>query len=236
MSEINKKPIVGEMISRHSFSASDADERFCPSPSAFLLSSHKKSQVLADYIDFLQRLISTDFTADSVIVGEISQWWKTQIVQGNVQLLPAKELGLATSPLSSSLDINDKISSDSIHEPPQPILLEDLLGQTPFDLSPTAYGILIPSEDILKRPHYEWFASLSAKEAIQADTMISRYLLLANAKESPQGKGAQELGVLKELIPEPPWVGFWKTPLITSWGTKPNYLGNNMRTLPIPYY
>ena len=91
-----------------------------------------------------------------------------------------------------------------------------------LDLYTGTYGILIPSEEILNRRKYEWFARLSQKQVLESNTIIGNYLLLSIAPEDKQG-------LLEPLEMTPNWVGFWKTPLINGlYGIKPFGLGNNM--------
>jgi hypothetical protein len=81
---------------------------------------------------------------------------------------------------------------------------------------------LIPSDEILKRINYQWFARLSAKQVVESDTIIGNYLLVANAPDAQQG-------ILEPLEMKPNWVGFWRTPNYPGlYGLKPNSLGNNM--------
>jgi hypothetical protein len=38
--------------------------------------------------------------------------------------------------------------------------------------------LYIPADEILKRNNYQWFARLSAKQALASDTTIGKYLLI----------------------------------------------------------
>jgi len=38
--------------------------------------------------------------------------------------------------------------------------------------------LYIPADEILKRNNYNWFARLSAKQALDSDTTIGKYLLI----------------------------------------------------------
>jgi hypothetical protein len=40
-------------------------------------------------------------------------------------------------------------------------------------------GLYIPADEILKRTAFQWFARLSAKQALASDTIIGKYLLIA---------------------------------------------------------
>jgi hypothetical protein len=102
-----------------------------------------------------------------------------------------------------------------------PIMIEELLQQNFIQLYPQAYGILIDDKEILKRRKYEWFARLSEKQVLMADTIISKYLLLANSNDTK--------GVIEPLDVRPSnWVGFWKVPNgAPLYGMKPLNLGDS---------
>ena len=59
----------------------------------------------------------------------------------------------------------------------KPILIEHLLGEEDFVLSPDALGIYIPADELLKRTAYQWFAALYPREVLESNTMIAKYLL-----------------------------------------------------------
>ena len=162
----------------------------------------KENETVHDLIDFMQIIISNDFTDQSVFIGDFNRWCENKIQNGRINMIDGIEIGVKT--------LDD-----------EPILLEDLMSQHYLKIYPGTYGILIPSEEILKRRHYEWFARLSHKEVLESNTIIGNYLLLANTPDTK--------GILEPLKNKPDWVGFWKTPLYPGlFGLKPNYLGDNM--------
>ena len=97
-----------------------------------------------------------------------------------------------------------------------------------LDLYPETYGILIPARDILMRRQYEWFSRLSEKQVLESDTIIGKYILIANKNGH----------VLREPMQQKPekWVGFWKTPNVSLYGQKPNFLGDNLLMEKYPNY
>jgi hypothetical protein len=76
-----------------------------------------------------------------------------------VSLIPPEELGAKTTTN-------------------QPVRIEELLGDTDVALSPTAAGLYIPEQEILKRSKYQWFARLSPKQVLESKTLIGKYLLI----------------------------------------------------------
>ena len=168
---------------------------FCGAP--------KENDTVNKLIDFIQRTTSQDFTAESEFLGNFNRWANTRIQNGEINKINGLDIGIKT--------VEDK-----------PILLEDLMSQDYLNVYPQTYGILIPSDEILKRRKYEWFSRLSHKQVLQSNTIIGNYLLLSNAPDNQEG-------ILEPLEIRPNWVGFWKTPNYPGlYGLKPNFLGDNL--------
>ena len=58
--------------------------------------------------------------------------------------------------------------------------LEDIMGSTFLELTNNSYGLYIPSDELLKRKNFNWFCKLSVKELLEANTNLSKYLILCN--------------------------------------------------------
>ena len=114
-----------------------------------------------EYINFLERIIATDYTAESLFMGEESKWFSEKIQLEQINVVGAELLG--------SRDTNNNL-----------ITIEQLMGNSYIDIEPTAVGVYLPDEDILRRTKYQWFARLSARQAIESDTMAGKILMLAN--------------------------------------------------------
>jgi hypothetical protein len=63
------------------------------------------------------------------------------------------------------------------------ISLEEIMGSTFIELDTNAYALYIPSNDLLRRSKYNWFCKLNSKEVLEANTILSKYLLLSNETE-----------------------------------------------------
>ena len=174
--------------------------------------ANKENEMVKQLIDFMQRIISTDYTAQSAFLGDFDRWCEHRIQKKQIIMI-------------SGLDIGIKTIED------QPIVLEDLMSQQYLNIYPQAYGILIPSNELLNRRHYEWFIRLSQKQVLESNTIIGNYLLLTNA---PDAKDNAK--ILEPLEGKPTnWVGFWKTPLYPGLYTiKPNMLGDNLLRVKYP--
>ena len=176
-------------------------------PDIRFMGAQKNNQTVRELIDFMERTISSDCTSQSQFLGEFNRWTNGRIHRGQVRLIDGKEIGVKT--------IDDEL-----------ILVDHLLNEDYIDLYSKAYGIWIPSNTILKRNTFEWFARLSPEQVLKGSVILSKYILLAMA---PNSHG----GVIESLENRPDWVSFWKVPALNDsgglYGLKPNYLGNNVK-------
>lgn len=132
----------------------------CPSP--YFMGCVKNSYKMNEYIDFLLKMISNDYTAESIFLGEIAEWLAFNIDKGEINVIPAEMLG--------SRDEKNKL-----------ITIEQLMGNSFINVSSAAVGVYLPDKDILRRTKYQWFARLSTTQAISSDTMAGKILMLANS-------------------------------------------------------
>ncbi len=211
----NEKMFVCENIDKNITSTS-----YKYYPDITFMGAPKECPVVGELIDFMQRIISTDFTAQSEFLGDFDRWVDSKVRSSKVNIIDGMEIGVK--------DMDE-----------MPIMMEHLLGQDYIKLYDNAYGIYIPAKDILNRVSYEWFPRMSVEQVLEGDTILSKYMILATAPKTKGKEGFQEgLGRIEEdrKTNRPDWVGFWKTPLQASWQIKPNYLGNNLIKLDAPKY
>jgi hypothetical protein len=175
------------------------DLNFCGAP--------KNNEVVGEFIDFIQRIMSRDFTAQSQFLGDFDRFANKKIQNGKINMIPGIDVGIKT--------IDDK-----------PIKLEDLMSNNYLNIYPQTYGIWIPSEQILSRRKYEWFARLSQKQVLESETILGNYFLV--------NLGDGGANILEPLKVKPDWVGFWKTPLYPGlyMVSQPNMLGDNVPRVP----
>lgn len=201
---------VCENVSRN---INSTHKEFCPDITFF--GAPRENRQIKNLCDYISRISGQDFTAQSVFLGNFARWCKLKSEKGEINLISAEEIGRKT------------------HKEGAPILVEDLLGRNYLDLDiKRVYGIYIPAQEILSRKTFEWFARCSPEQILSSDTIIGNYFLL---NQVPMGR--KEEPMFLEPFKEKPkkWVGYWRTPLVAGlWGAKPNYLGNNMMTVPFP--
>ena len=203
-----EKMFVCETVDRN---VTSTDVDFYPNLS--FCGAPKECETVRELCNFIQRTASHDYTADSKFLGEFDKWCKERIHSGKINMIEGVEIGTKT--------VDEK-----------QIIVDDLMSNNYLDLYQGTYGILIPSEEILSRNKFEWFARMSPKQVMESDTIIGNYILLSQTDEK---------GILEPMEPitnkaiENKFVSFWKIPSgAPLWSLKPNFLGDNLQKIPYP--
>lgn len=149
------KLFVTEMIDNNSTSSNTT---FFPSKT--IMGCAKGCKVLNEYIQYLEQLVSSDYTAESVFLGSQDRWLTMMVEQGHVNIVNSKLVGVA--------DLEGK-----------PVVLERLMGDTYIDFAPTALGVLLPGKKILERTSFQWFARQSVRQALACNNVAGKLLLTA---------------------------------------------------------
>lgn len=144
---------VGELLDRQSTSTQVA---FFPTNQ--IMGCLKESSTMGEYINYLEKLISTDFTQESVFDGSAARWFHAKIRAGTILMVPAQCWG--------AKDADGK-----------PVTIERFLGSTFVHFAPATLGLYIPADEILKRTAYQWFARMSPKQALESNTVLGKHLL-----------------------------------------------------------
>lgn len=134
------------------------------SPSTKMMGCRKFDPVMKEYMEFLMEINNRDHTQDMDFTGESSRWWlaKQAATPSAVSIIPAPELGVKT--------MTNK-----------PVLIEELMADVDVRLSPTAVGLYVPEQEILRRSKFQWFARLSPKQVLESNTLVGKYLLIKSS-------------------------------------------------------
>ena len=143
---------------RNTRSIKSSVDRLGPNP--LFMGCQKYNSNMFEYINFLEAYISSDFTAEGVCLDTISSWWVNSVQNGDTNMIPAQYLGI--------VDSEDNI-----------ITVDTLMNNSFIDFSDKALGVYIPSDEILSRTAYQWFAALSSKEVLMVDNSLGKLLLLS---------------------------------------------------------
>jgi hypothetical protein len=151
----DNKMFVGEMLNRNGVS-----EKMNFFPDTKFMGCQRNCPMMLNYMNYLEIVASTDFTSDSDYNGSYGRWCFDKINKNEMNIIPAHFLGMS--------DASGK-----------QVTLEMLMSNNFLNLSGQVQGLYIPADEILKRTAYQWFARLSAKQALSSDTTIGKYLLIA---------------------------------------------------------
>jgi hypothetical protein len=175
-------------------------------PNANFMGAKKDNDTVKDFINFMERTISTDYTAEAKFLGEFDGWCNSKITKGKMRLIPGTDVGTKTVD-DEAVTVETLLSDDYIH----------FYGKM--------YGIWIPASMILKRRHYEWFARMSPDQIFQSQFILAKYIVLALAPDS-------HMGVIEPMENKPDWISFWRVPLtngtLNLWGPMPQGIGNEV--------
>ena len=178
-------------------------------PNTGFMGAKKENETIKQFIDFMERTISDDYTAQTMFLGEFDKWCNDKIMKGNMRLISGTDIGTKT--------IDD-----------EPVTVETLLGENYIHFYGKMYGIWIPDKMILKRPHYEWFARMSPEQIFESQFILAKYIVLALAPDS-------HMGVIEPMDnADPKWISFWRVPInsnshtLNIFGPMPQNLGNNV--------
>ena len=213
----NECMFVGENIDRNI--TSTTHEFF---PDMRFMGALKECPIVQKFILFMQQDISSDFTAQSVFLGDFNRWIQYHRNK-NVVVIDGKLLGVKTNKYDEQITIDVMFSNNYL------------------DLSENAVGIYVPADEILKRRKYEWLSRLSCKQVLECNAIICKYLLIACF---PNGYSVEKMSMQQNANKDKKsWVQFWSTPLLQysklnvgeNSGlylvSQPNMLGDDLKTI-----
>jgi hypothetical protein len=194
---------INRNITSMSWTESEPNQYF--TPDIHFMGCPKENDTILSLINYMEEIISNDFTAESVFLGQFNRWCINKIKEEKITLIDGTMVGIKTR--------NDN-----------PVLIDNLLNKGYISYKDNMYGINIPSNEIINRRNYEWFARLSPQQVLESDTIIGKYILIANA---PGNNLDYTKKVNKEFSRKNNgWLQFWKIPSdAPMWGLKPINLG-----------
>jgi hypothetical protein len=194
----NNNPFFCEIVNRNISSTYDD---FCPSLD--FMGANKNNKVIGELINFMEIEISQDYTDEIRFLGSFDTWCKYYKKKNKINIIDGSFIGTKTTGNKQ-------------------ILIDDLLTNNYIEISKKIYGIYISENELTKRINYNWFLRMSPKQVLEGNMIISKYLLLANDKNSKPG-------IIEALNDKPKWVSFWKVPSgAPVWGLQPIDLGYNV--------
>ena len=130
-------------------------------PSTKFIGCVKECKKMKEFINHLEILYSSDYSNTINIQDLVNKWLLMKSQNDEIDLIDGQYIG--------TKNINNKL-----------INLEDIMSSTFLELNNKCYGLYVPSDELLKRNNYNWFCKLNSKEVLEANTNLSKYLLLTN--------------------------------------------------------
>ena len=129
-------------------------------PSTNFLGCKKESTTMKEFVHYLETLNSTDYTNESDFLGQSNRWLFKKQMHGAIDVLDGSIFG--------AVDKNRKI-----------VNIDRLMGNTYIPFNKFMVALYLPSDQILKRTKFEWFARLSQQQLRECDTIAAKQLLIA---------------------------------------------------------
>jgi len=183
------QPFVCEAINRKANGNDAASQRLAFLPTTAFMGAPKNNEVIKALVEFQKKSVATGhFHAETDFVGQNEYFCLQQIDEKNMNLVGGDLIGVKTyvDPNQNKHKNNTSLKSSTLRGleaavgKGKPILLDHWMESEYLAVHPHAFGIWIPQEEILRRPKYQWLASLSATDFMeQNDSILSKYMRVA---------------------------------------------------------
>jgi hypothetical protein len=152
-----RKPFVCERVCRNSNQFRQKRKLlFCPD--TFFMGAPKDNETIGELVEFLDKHNKhPHYSEEGDFLGYSSHWCMKAVEQEHMNLISGRMIGTKTKKGKT-------------------ILLEDLMEEAFLDLSPDCVGVYLPSDDILTRTKYQWFATISSRELLESRIIVAKYL------------------------------------------------------------
>ena len=163
------KPLYDSALSEHSLftingvnrgNSAEYSQLF---PMTQIIGCKKQSNVMKEFTLFLEKNLKSDLSDEFNFLGESNKWLYEACLNNKIKVIDSKCLGILDK--KSKIVGVDRLMKNSFVEYDSNIL----------------YGIYIPSDEILKRTQYQWFARLSQNQIRHCNNVAAKYILLAQA-------------------------------------------------------
>ena len=129
------------------------------SPSSKMMGCLKNTEIMQKYIEYLEELVSQDYTNEMDFEGKISKWFYDAVSIGMVNLIKPELIGAKNAE-------------------GKPVIIDDLMSDTSnIEFVSENFGLYIPACELLKRRNFGWFVRMSPKQVLESNTQVAKYLL-----------------------------------------------------------
>ena len=131
-------------------------------PSMKIMGCEKESEVMGNFVNYLEQAISGDYTNELEFNGGPQRWLYERAMENRILIINGDVFG-----------VKDRKGNQ--------VALESLIGNIDINFDKKMCGIYIPEEMLEKRTALNWFERLSPKQVLESDTLIGSYLLASNS-------------------------------------------------------
>ena len=144
-------PFVCERINR--IITITKNEEF--TPDTYFMGCEKNDETIAQLIDMLTTRIKTNHHSNEpFITGYLNVWCEKQIRDGKMSLIGGNRIGIKDSKNKQ-------------------IVIDDLMEDKYLDLHDNCLGVYIPSDELLLRNKFSWFAVLTRNQILKSKLAIT---------------------------------------------------------------
>ncbi len=188
--------------------------------SAAMCGAPKQCPVVAELCQYVETLLSTDYTCEAAFLGQVDRWCAKQVASGRANRIDGTLVGTKTATNA-------------------PVLLDDLLSDHHVSLYAEAYGLWIPARELLSRTAFGWFVRASHRQIVDSNTVLGHYFVLSlhDAEETEREEREKEDGEERRSLSANfrrarDWISFWRVPSgAPVWGLQPTHLGDRVPRL-----
>jgi hypothetical protein len=161
------RPVFEKGVEQHGFFTVRGINKSSTADIMRLFPDHKIIGSLRDgieikkYIAFMETKLN-DYTDEKNFLGQNNRFLYKMCMDRNITIIDGKTFGMIDND-NKLVTIDRLMSSHFIN----------------FD-DHKLHGIYIPSDEILNRTNYQWFARLSQEQLKTCDNMIAKYLIISN--------------------------------------------------------
>tara|TARA_B100000795_G_scaffold268630_1_gene256008 strand:+ start:5507 stop:6472 length:966 start_codon:yes stop_codon:yes gene_type:complete len=146
---------VGEFVCR-SITA-EMEKTF---PDSKLVGCTKNNVNMKSICSYMEKLISTDNTNETDFFGNLNRFINDLINKYAVNKVPGNLLGTKTKECKT-------------------IIIDDLLENSNIEMDKALFCIYLPSDEILKRTKYSWFARSNKIQILSSNTNVGKFFILS---------------------------------------------------------
>lgn len=153
-SHIGKGMFVGETLNRNVTST------YCAlAMDNYLMGCEKEDKNMKKFSNYLELLVSRDYTNEIEFEGNISNFLNKMYNQGEIEKINGSYFG--------QKDESDK-----------DVTIDRLMGNTYIQFKSNMVSIIIPQKMLLKRQKYGWFVRLSQNQLKHCDNIAAKWLII----------------------------------------------------------